>query len=377
MTVPLLDLKQQNAALIHELRAAFERVLHSGQFVMGPEVENFEKHCAALLDVRHALGVSSGTDAILLALMALGIGPGDEVVCPSYTFFATAGCIARTGAQPVFCDSCPVTFNVDYRDMAQRITPRTKALMPVHLFGQAADMKTIMELAERHGLPVIEDAAQALSARYQDRAAGTIGAFGTYSFFPSKNLGGFGDGGLLVTNDDQLADQARLLRTHGARPKYFHKYVGGNFRLDPLMAAMLDVKLPQLAEYSARRQQNAHYYTDRLRTVPGIDDGSRIVLPRALDDRTHIWNQYTLRVKNGQRDALQAFLKQHQIGTEIYYPRPMHLQECFATPGQTPEPLPVAEQLAQEALSIPVFPELEPAQLDFVAGTITAFLKGA
>ena len=376
MKVPLLDLKQQNDGLRPELEAAFARVLDSGQFIMGPEVEGLEKACAEVTGARHALGVSSGTDAILLALMALGIGPGDEVICPSFTFFATAGCIARTGALPVFADSCPVTFNIDVRGIESRITPRTKALMPVHLFGQSADMDPLMEIAARHRLPVIEDAAQALGARYRGRGAGTTGAFGTYSFFPSKNLGGFGDGGLLTTNDGRLAEHARILRTHGAKPKYFHKFVGGNFRLDPLMAALLRAKLPRLAGYSAHRQANAAYYTERLSALPGVAvrQAERIVLPVILPGHDHIWNQYTLRVLGGQRDALQNFLKQRDIGSEIYYPKPMHLQECFAQPGQTPEPLPVCEALSQEALSIPVFPELTRPQQDTVVSAIAEFL---
>src|SRR5882672_10378421 len=232
MKVPLLDLKQQNAPLAAGLRAAFERVLASGQFVLGPEVEALERQTAALLEVKHALGVSSGTDAILLALMTLGIGPGDEVICPSFTFFATAGCVARTGARPVFADSCPVCFNIDVADAARKTTAKTKAIIPVHLFGQAAEMDGVMALAEQYEVAVIEDAAQALGASYKGRRVGSIGAFGTFSFFPSKNLGGLGDSGMLVTNNDALAEKARLLRTHGSKPKYYHRVVGANFRMD-------------------------------------------------------------------------------------------------------------------------------------------------
>ena len=373
MKVPLLDLKQQNDALAPQLKDAFARVLDSGQFILGSEVTNLEGRLAGLTGTKHAIGVSSGTDAILLALMALDIQPGDEVICPSFTFFATAGCIARAGARPVFADSCLNSFNVDVADIARRITPRTKALMPVHLFGQTADMSAVMELAARHQLPVIEDAAQALGAGYQDKPAGSMGAFGTYSFFPSKNLGGFGDSGLLVTSDGALGEKARLLRTHGAKPKYFHKLVGGNFRIDPLQAALINVKLDHLEAYTRNRIGHAAYYAKALGALPGL--AGRIVLPAAGDQHRHIWNQYTLRVP-GARDALRDFLASREIGTEIYYPRPMHQQECFARYLDGAVSLPVAERLAQESLSIPVYPELRREQQDFVIDAIGAFLKG-
>src|SRR5260221_6729837 len=333
MKVPLLDLKQQNAPLAAELRAAFERVLASGQFILGPEVDELERQTAALVEVKHAVGVSSGTDAILLALMALDIGPGDEVICPSFTFFATAGCVARVGATPVFADSCPVCFNLDVEDAARRITPRTKAIIPVHLFGQSAEMEGVVKLAEAHGLAVIEDAAQALGAAYRGRRVGSIGTIGTFSFYPSKNLGGFAEGGLLVTNDDSLADRARLMRAHGAEAKYFHKIVGGNFRLAPLHAALLSVKLPHLARYSEARMKNACYYTIRLRELKGVAEygelparAAFIVTPAAHSHNEHIWNQYTLRVTPGEkwkragnpRDALQKHLTAREIGSEIY-----------------------------------------------------------
>ncbi len=401
MKVPLLDLNPQNFALAGELESAFTRVLHSGRFILGPEVEKFERNAAGLVGARHAIGVSSGTDAILLALMALGVGPGDEVICPSFTFFATAGCIARAGAIPVFADSCPVCFNLDVEDAARKITARTRAIMPVHLFGQAAEMDRVMELAAAHrNVAVIEDAAQALGAQYRGRGAGSIGDFGTFSFYPSKNLGGFGDAGLLVTSDDALAAQARLLRGHGAEQKYFHKQVGGNFRIDPLQTALLGVKLTHLAEYSEGRRRNAAFYTSQLlqlpgvcagagpsRCVPGSSECSRpkkigIALPAGYPHNHHIWNQYTLRVAAGEqwnrpenpRDALQKFLTAREIGTEIYYPRPMHLQECFAAAGTNPPHLPVAETLAAECLSIPIFPELTRDQLETVAGAIRDFI---
>src|SRR3954471_11655070 len=264
MAVPLLDLNAQNLAMEGELKAAFERVLRSGHFIMGPEAVAFEKEIAQFLGVKHALGVSSGTDAILLALMALEIKAGDEVICPTFTFFATAGCIARTGAAPVFVDSDPVTFNVDPDDVARKITKKTKAIMPVHLFGQCAEMDAILALAREKGVRVIEDGAQALGATYKGRQAGTMGDFGTFSFFPSKNLGGFGDSGLLVTNDDALAERATLLRVHGAKPKYYHKFVGANFRMDALQCALLRVKLPHCRSYNERRAANAAYYNEKL-----------------------------------------------------------------------------------------------------------------
>lgn len=404
MKVALLDLKQQNSALAPQLQQAFQRVLESGQFILGREVEELERSVAAVVEAKFALGVSSGTDAILLALMALGIGHGDEVICPSFTFFATAGCIARTGAKAVFADSCPVCFNLDVEDAARRITPRTKAIMPVHLFGQAAEMDDVMALAGKHGLRVVEDAAQALGAGYRGRKLGSIGDFGTFSFFPSKNLGGFGDSGLLVTNDESLAGLARIMRTHGSKPKYFHKVIGGNFRIDPLLAALLAVKLPHLPEYTQRRQENAAYYTAGLSQIPGVKTtplpgaigncscgvacrqttGGHILLPVALPHTDHIWNQYTLRIQaaapwknpGNPRDALQKYLASQEVGSEIYYPRPMHQQECFAPgSGQLPAPLPVAEQLAGECLSIPIYPELRREQADTVIDAIRAFLK--
>jgi dTDP-4-amino-4,6-dideoxygalactose transaminase len=386
MAVPLLDLKSQNGALDAELKAAFARVLASGQYIMGPENERLERELAVLAGTRFALGVSSGTDAILLALMALGIGPGDEVICPSFTFFATAGCIARTGATPVFADSVAGGFNVDPADIARRVTSRTKAIIPVHLFGQMADMEAIREVAASRGLAVIEDAAQALGSTRNGTPAGSIGNFGTYSFFPSKNLGCLGDGGALVTNDPRLAERARILRVHGMEPKYFHQFIGGNFRLDPLQAAFLQVKLPHYAEYTRKRRANAAFYLDRLALLPGVcigagepdGEAASILLPEGEDG--HIWNQFTLRVRSRdgtptRRDALRAFLLDRGIGSEIYYPKPLHTQDCFAYTGQVEERLPQAERLALECLSLPVFPELTDVQKEAVVDAIAAFLK--
>lgn len=367
--VPLFDLKEQHSGLTRELTAAFERVLQSGQFILGKEVSAFEQAAATLCSARHAIGVSSGTDAILLALMALNIGPGDEVLCPAFTFFATAGCVSRVGATPVFVDSLPASFNLDWADAARRITPRTKAIMPVHLFGQMADMHAVRELAQAHGLFVIEDAAQALGAKYQGHTAGSLGDFGTFSFFPTKNLGALGDAGLLVTSNDELADRARLLRNHGAEQQYFHKVVGGNFRLDGLQAAFLNVKLPHLAAYTARRRENAQFYNKALAPIAKECD---LRLPSELPGNHHIWNQYTVRVGLNQRDELRSFLSERSIGSAIYYPVPLHKQECFA--GKiAPPSLPVAEQLSRECLSLPIYPELTRDQLKLVVDTVSEF----
>jgi dTDP-4-amino-4,6-dideoxygalactose transaminase len=392
MTVNLLDLKAQNGALEWELRAAFERVLRSGQFILGPEVEKFERDLAAFAGARHALGVSSGTDALLLALMALGIGPGDEVICPSFTFFATAGCVSRVGAKPVLCDSSPVTFNLDLRDAERRITPRTRAIIPVHLFGQSADMDAVLALAAKHKLRVIEDAAQALGARWRERPVGTMGDFGVASFFPTKNLGALGDAGALVTQDDALYERARILRVHGMEPKYHHQLVGGNFRLDALQAALLSVKLPHAAAYNASRQRHAGHYAARLSALPGarlamrgdargastVKESARLILPIVLPEGQAIWNQYTVRVPgDGRRDALRAHLAARGIASEIYYPIPLHEQACFANLGYKPDDLPWAHRLAGEVLSLPVYPELAEAQVEEVCVAIGDFLRGA
>ncbi|HEY1336330.1 MAG TPA: DegT/DnrJ/EryC1/StrS family aminotransferase [Bryobacteraceae bacterium] len=372
MKIPLLDLQRQNQPIESELREAFERVLHSGHFILGREVEEFEVEAARIAGTRYAIGMSSGTDAILCALMALGIGPGDEVICPAFTFFATGGCIARLGATPVFADSCAECFNIDPAKIEPLITARTRAMIPVHLYGQAADLDPILEIARRHHLAVIEDAAQAFGAEYRGRPVGFYGEFATVSFFPTKNLGALGDAGLLLANDPMLAERARLLRVHGARERYFHETVGGNFRLDALQAALLRVKLPRLNEYTAGRQRNACAYT---RAFAGLKNSAVEILPPILHpDRTHIMNQYTLCVRGGRRDALKKFLAERDIASEIYYPLPLHRQECFRRVGPHAR-LPVAERLAEEALSIPVFPEMTEAELDAVIGAVTEFAQ--
>jgi len=390
--VSLFDTKAQNLALEGELAEAFSRVLRSGQFILGPEVEAFESECGDYLGCRHAIGVSSGTDAILLGLMALGVGAGDEVIVPDFSFFATAGCVTRVGAKPVFVDVCPVCFNVTPEAIAGAITPRTKAILPVHLFGQCCRIEEIVELAERRGIPVLEDAAQAFGARRNGRAGGTFGAFGAFSFFPTKNLGAFGDAGLLTTDDDERARKARILRVHGMEPKYYHPMVGGNFRLDALQAALLRVKLPHLDRYSRRRAENAAFYTRELAQIEGvagpIESRDRcgiepavssplITLPATLAGNEHIWNQYTVRVHGGRRDDLVAALREAGIGAEIYYPRPLHAQECYASAADGTQLLPThtATRLADEVLSLPIYPELTPEELGVVVEKLAAWTK--
>jgi len=369
MKVPLLDLQAQNGPLRAEILAAITRVADSQRFIMGPEVDALEREFAAMLGIRHAIAVSSGTDAVLLALMAVDLRPGDEVITPTYSFFATAGCVARLGARPVLVDSDPQTFNVDPDAVAAAITPRTKAIIPVHLFGQSAEMDPIMRAADRAGIPVIEDAAQAIGATYQSRPVGGIGAFGCFSFFPSKNLGAFGDAGLVTTNDDALAKKARLLRTHGMQPKYHHHLVGGNFRMDALQAAVLRVKAPHLAAWTEARRRNAARYRE-LFAQSGIGDA--IALPREPHDRLHIYNQFVIRT--AERDALKAHLDAAGIGNEIYYPIPFHLQPCFADLGYRRGAFPHAERAAAESLAIPIYGELTREQQEAVVSSIAAFV---
>tara|TARA_B100000614_G_scaffold76334_2_gene68213 strand:+ start:6617 stop:7753 length:1137 start_codon:yes stop_codon:yes gene_type:complete len=367
--VPLLDLNQQNQPLAAELKDTFARVLDSSQFILGPEVTEFERQVAAGVGATHAIGVSSGTDALLLSLMALGIGPGDEVLCPSFTFFATAGSVSRTGAIPVFIDSLDDDFNLDLENAARRVTDKTKAIIPVHLFGQAADMDAVQRLASAHDLMVLEDAAQSMGTQFGEKKAGTMGDLCAFSFFPSKNLGGFGDGGMITTNDDALAERVRILRVHGGAPKYYHKAIGGNFRLDPLQAALLRAKLGHLPVYIAKRRANAATYLERLSESTPVREG-RLLLPSEMSGRTHTWNQFTIRVTNGKRDALMEHLAANQIGSAIYYPVPLHRQECFSNLAGVEARLPICEKMADEVLSIPIYPELSTEQIDHVINTI-------
>lgn len=368
-SVPLLDVPAQNGPLKKDLMEAFEKVLDSGYFILGPEVEAFEEEAASYLGVDHAIGVSSGTDALIVALMAAGVGPGDEVICPSFTFFATAGCIARLGAIPVFVDSEENSFNIDLEGAGGLVTEKTKAVIPVHLFGRCAAMGKVMAFARKHGLVVIEDTAQSLGASICSKKCGTIGDFGTYSFFPSKNLGGFGDGGLVSCDDAERADRARRMRNHGMFPKYYHSEVGGNFRIDALQAALLRKKLPHLDSYGQGRADNATYYLEAFSDL----DQERLTLPLAgTTEEGVIWNQFTLKV-HGERDALKAHLLENGVGCEIYYPVPLHRQECFAS---LPErSLPVADQLADEVLSIPVYAELGEERRDRVVEVVRSFFK--
>jgi dTDP-4-amino-4,6-dideoxygalactose transaminase len=366
--VPLLDLSLQNGPLLAEIARSMDEVIRSNDFVLGPRVEAFEKQAADYLGVKHAIGVSSGTDALVCALMAIGIQPGDEVITPSFTFFATAGSIARLNARPVFVDIEPDTFNLDPKLAEKAVTGRTKAIIPVHLFGQSAEMDPILHVARRFNLKVIEDAAQAIGAKYKGRRVGGLGDIGCFSFYPTKNLGCFGDGGLVTTNDDDLAEMNRLMRAHGMKPRYYHKHVGANFRLDTLQAAVLSAKLPSLEAWHDGRRRNAAFYDSVLAGLP-------IGLPVVRPHNDSIFNQYTIRVPAGKRDALQNCLTEAGIGTLIYYPVPLHMQECFAHLGCKEGDLPHSEAAAREVLSIPVFPELTTEQLHYVADTIRAFYR--
>jgi dTDP-4-amino-4,6-dideoxygalactose transaminase len=371
VTVPLLDLKAQYAPLRSALLEAVTRVCDSQQFIMGPEVEAFEREVALVTDTTHAIGVSSGTDALLVALMGLDIGPGDEVVTSTFSFFATAGCIARVGAKPVLVDIDPETFNIDPIAAAAACTRRTKALLPVHLFGQSADMSAILALADEFKLKVIEDAAQAIGTREHGGVVGGIGHVGCFSFFPSKNLGGFGDGGLVSTNNHALADRMRLIRNHGQKPKYYHHLIGGNFRLDAIQAAVLRVKLPYLAAWTEARRANAARY----RQLFAEAELPEVVLPVDRGgDGYHIYNQFVVRVPD--REALRAHLTIAGIGTEVYYPVPFHLQECFAHLGYKAGDFPHAEKAAAEVLALPIYPELTADQQSTVVERIRSFYRG-
>ena len=368
MRVPLLDLQAQNGPLRDEILAAIARVCDSQRFIMGPEVESLETELARMLGVPHAVAVSSGTDAVLLALMTLGIGPGDEVITSTYSFFATAGSIVRLGARPVLVDIDPATFNADPAAVADAITPRTKAIMPVHLFGLSADMDPILDEASRSGIPVIEDAAQAIGASYKSRPVGSLGALGCFSFFPSKNLGAFGDAGLLTMRDGAIAERVRMLRNHGMQPKYYHHAVGGNFRMDAMQAAVLRVKAPHLDAWTEARRLNARRYR-KLFGETKLD--GRVVLPRESDGCRHIFNQFVIRTP--ERDELKRHLDARGIGNEIYYPVPFHLQPCFAGLGYHAGDFPNAEAAAADSLAIPIYGELTVEQQQMVVDAIAEF----
>ncbi len=371
MKVPLLDLKAQYATIRTEIEPVVREVFESQYFIMGPKVKEFEAAVAKYVGDPVALGCASGTDAILLALMALGTGPGDEVITTPYTFFATGGCVARTGARQVYCDIRPDTYNLDPDLLEKLITPRTKAIIPVHLFGLMADMDRIMAIADAHGIPVIEDAAQAIGASSPKGKAGMVGAIGCYSFFPSKNLGGAGDGGMVVTGDEKLGDLMGILRQHGARPKYYHSRVGINSRLDALQAAVLSVKLPHLDSWTEGRRANADTYR-RLFREKGL---TGITLPVETPGYRHIYNQFVIRVKN--RDGLREFLGGNEIGSEVYYPVPLHLQECFADLGYKKGDMPESEAAAESTLALPIYPELTTEMQEYVVDAIARFYRNA
>lgn len=364
-SVPLLDLQAQYQPIRDEVLAAITRVCDSQRFIMGPEVEGLERELAGMLEVKEAVGVSSGTDALLAAMMALNIGAGDEVITSTYSFFATAGCVVRLGARPVLVDIDQVTYNIDPAAIAAAITPRTRAIIPVHLYGCSAEMTPILELAAKAGVAVIEDAAQAIGSRYHGRPVGGLGTIGCFSFFPSKNLGAFGDGGFVTTNDAALAHRLRLVRNHGAEPKYFHKLVGANFRLDAIQAAVLRVKLPHLAAWTEARRRNAARYRELF--APLVVKG-QVELPVEPDGFYHIYNQFVIRL--AERDRVKAALDARRVGTEIYYPVPFHLQECFAHLGHSKGDFPAAEDAADHTLALPIYGELTEAQQRYVVESI-------
>ena len=372
MAVPFVDLSFIHAPIRDRVMAAITEVVESERFILGPGVAAFEREIAAFLDVGHAVGVSSGTDALLVAMMGLDVGPGDEVITTPYTFFATGGAVARLGARPVFVDIEPGSFNLAPQAVEDAIGPKTKAVIAVHLFGRAADMTALQTIGGRHGIPIIEDAAQAIGAEWEGRRVGSIGRVGCFSFFPAKNLGCFGDGGLVTTPDAELAARIQRLRKHGGAKQYHHDEVGGNFRLDALQAAILRVKLPELEGWTTLRQDHAFGYDQRF-SGAGLLDG-RVILPQPGPGRA-VWNQYVVRVPGGRRDAVLSALREADIGCAVYYPVPLHLQPCFAAHGARRGDCPVAEQAAEETLALPVAPGLTGAQQDEVVGTIARVLS--
>ncbi len=373
--VPLCDLQAQYRALQGAVQEAVLRVFASGQVILGPEVKALEEEVARYCGSAHAVGCASGTDALLLALHALEVGPGDEVILPPFTFFASAGSVCRTGARPVFADIDPVTYNLDPAKVEAKVTDRTRAIMAVHLFGQCAEMEALRQVADRHGLPVLEDAAQAIGAEYRGKRAGSLGAAGCFSFYPSKNLGAFGDAGMIVTDDAGLAKRMACLRVHGMEPKYYHKYMGWNARLDALQAAVLRVKLPHLDRWTAARQEAARRY-DALIAQHGL--GQLLGRPATAPGRRHVFNQYVVRVAGGLRDALVQHLKGERIGCEIYYPVPLHRQPCLAYLGYREGDFPASEEACRDVLALPMYPELTAEQQARVIESCAAFAaKGA
>lgn len=375
--VPFFDLSQQLMSIKGEIQSVIEEVYKTGQFILGPQVLTLEHMIASYCETRYGVGVASGSDALLLSLMAIGVGPGDEVILPPFTFFATAGSVSRLGATPIFVDIEPETYNIDPEKIEEKITSRTKAILPVHLFGQCAEMDPILQISKRHNLLVIEDAAQAIGAEYcpnegaPKKRAGSMGHLGCLSFYPTKNLGAFGDGGMVVTNDPELAERIRLLRTHGSQPKYYHKWIGINSRLDTIQAAILLAKFKYLDQWTWARQRRAERYQELFQEL--IQSGVEIGLPKIRRQNRHIFNQYVIRVS--KRDQLRKFLMEEGIGTDIYYPLPLHLQECYSFLNHRPGDFPVSEKAAQEVLALPIFPELTEEQQFMVFDRIRAFYK--
>ncbi len=387
MNVPLLDLKKQYQSIKEEVEEAVLRVTRSQMLILGKEVEKLEQTIAQYCGAKYAIGVSSGTDALLMSLMTLDLKPDDEVILPTYSFFATAGVVARLNAKPVFVDSNPITFNIDVDKIKEKITSKTKAIIPVHLYGQCADMEEIMKISEEFNIPVIEDGAQAIGCQYKDgNKAGTFGLMGCFSFYPTKNLGGFGDGGMIVTNDEQVADTLREMRNHGMYPKYYHGFIGGNFRLDAIQAAVLNVKFPHLENWHEARRKNADLYTKLfvekgLANEEGVTEFSKnnsVLLPKPVYKETghknyHIYNQYVIHVQN--RDELREYLSEKNIGTEVYYPVPFHKQECFNYLNPNDNDYPVANKLSKTTLALPIYPELSNEQINYVVETIYNFFR--
>ncbi len=387
MNVPLLDLKIQYNALKTELDNALLKVAESQYFILGKEVDDFEKEIANYIGCKYAYGISSGTDALLLALMTLGIQPDDEIIVPTYSFFATAGVVARLNAKPILVDSDPVTFNINPSLIEKKITSKTKAIIPVHLYGQSVEMEEIVSIAKKYNLKIVEDAAQAIGVQYKDdRSVGTIGDVGCFSFFPSKNLGCFGDAGLVTTNDEKIAEQLQIMRVHGGKPKYYHKVIGGNFRIDAIQAAVLRVKLPHLDSWCEGRRTNAELYNQlfishKLASETGkinYSETEKVLLPKAVYKSSsiknyHIFNQYIIRVE--KRDELRKFLSENNIASEIYYPVPFHRQECFKYLNTNDSDFPVANNSAEHSIALPIYPELTKEHISYVVETINKFFN--
>ena len=371
-SVPLLDIQRQTEPLRAEMEAAVSRVFASGHFVLGETVQELESTIAEYCQAAYAIGCASGSDALLLALLTADVGPEDEVIVPSYTFFATASAVSRLGAKIVFADIDPLTFNLDPADVARRVTSRTKAIIPVHLFGQCADMDRLHDVAHGNDLLIVEDAAQAIGAEYRGRRTGSLGDLACFSFYPTKNLGGAGDGGMLTTNDERLADRIALLRVHGMRPRYYHQVVGINSRLDSLQAAVLNVKMPHLERWTQMRIDNADRYSAMFQAE---NIHTQIDLPIARTSGRHVWNQYVIRIFGGHRDALRNHLKNSNVGTEIYYPVPLHRQACFANLGYEPGSLPETEKAASETLALPIFPEITESEQQYVVQQIATYVR--